>query len=314
MHVVWNISPRLATVALVALVALDVALVATALRSTEASGIDTSPVSTASASTDPGLTDPTASVSSSPSTPITAVGAPLQTMLVALDDQRAWRVGAGSCSGGGATLATTIDGGKTWAKGKADLRRIVRVRPTDNRAAFIVGANANCAATLKDTTDGGSTWTSGASAGGAWFRDPKNPVVVWAPGSARSQPCGRRSVLDLVVLTTGSARVLCGDGLVRSTTDNGSAWTDVGRVEGAVALAASTVTPAETYVARVGVPQCAGVQILRVRQRVATSCIKASIPRDPGQISMSLVKGGGWLSVGDATMRSTDGLVTWTVS
>jgi len=311
---VWHISPRVATAALVALVALDVALIATALKSTEASGIDTRPVSSAPASADPNHTDPTPSVSSSPTTATTAAGAPLQTMLVALDGQRAWRVGAGSCSLGGATLSRTVNGGKTWAKGNADLRRIVRVRPTDNRAAFIVGANSNCAAALKDTTDGGSTWTLGGAAGGAWFRDPKNPVVVWAPGSAESQPCGKIAVLDLAVLTTGSARVLCGDGLVRSTTDNGSAWTDVGRVDGAVALAVPTVTPAETYVARVGVPDCAGVQILRVRQRVATSCIEASIPKDPGQISMSLIKGGGWLSVGDTTMRSTDGLVTWTVS
>jgi len=311
---VWRISSRLTTVALVVLLALDVALVASALKSTKASGIDTRPVSSAPASAGPSSTDPTASVSSSPTTATTAAVAPLQTMLVALDGQRAWRVGAGSCSGGGATLSRTVNGGKTWAKGSVDLRRIVRVRPTDNKVAFIVGANSDCAAALKDTTDGGGTWTLGGSAGGAWFRDPKNPVVVWAPGSARSEPCGKRAVLDLAVLKTGSARVLCGDGLVRSTTDNGSAWTDVGRVEGAVALAVPTVTPAETYVARVGVPGCAGVQILRVRQRVATSCIEASIPRDPGQISMSLIKGGGWLSVGDTTMRSTDDLVTWTVS
>ena len=311
---VWHISSRLTTVALVVLLALDVALVASALKSTEARGIDTRPVSTAPVTTDSRSTGPTASVSSSPTAALTAVAAPLQTMLVALDDQRAWRVGAGTCSGGGATLAITVDGGKTWAKGKADLRRIVRVRPTDNRAAFIVGANSDCAAALKDTTDGGGTWTLGGSAGGAWFRDPKNPVVVWAPGSARSEPCGKRAVLDLAVLTTGSARVLCGDGLVRSTTDNGSAWTDVGRVDGAVALAVPTVTPAETYVARVGAPNCAGVQILRVRQKVATSCVQATIPKEPGQIAMSLVKGGGWLAVGNATMRSTDGLLTWKVS
>jgi hypothetical protein len=235
-------------------------------------------------------------------------------MLVAVDNQQAWRVGTGSCSAGGATLATTVDGGKTWAKGNANLRRIVRVRPTDNRAAFIIGADAPCAAELKNTGDSGGTWSASGSAARAWFRDPKNPLVVWGPGSVTSQPCGPRAVLDLAALTAGSAQVLCSDGLVRSTTVNGSVWTDVGKVDGAVALAVATVGPAQTYVARLGGPDCAGVQIWRVGQKTATSCVQASIPKDAGQIAMSLVKGGGWLAVGTTTMRSTDDLATWTTS
>jgi hypothetical protein len=236
-------------------------------------------------------------------------------MLVALDDQEAWRAGAGSCPSGGATLATTVDGGKTWAKSTTNARRIVRVKPEGNRAAFIVSAGASCAAELRNTSDSGGTWVSGGDVGRAWFRDPKDSLAVSAPGSATSRPCGRETVLDLAVLTAaGSARVLCADGLVRSTTDNGSVWTDSGRVEGAVALAVPPASPAETYVARLGAPECSGVQILRVRQRVATSCIKATVPMGPGQIALSLIKGGGWLSLGETTMRSTDDLVTWKVA
>jgi hypothetical protein len=235
-------------------------------------------------------------------------------MLVALDNQVAWRVGAGSCSAGGATLATTGDGGKTWAKGNANLRRIVRVRPTDNRAAFIIGADAPCAAELKNTSNGGGNWSPSGSVVPAWFRDPKNPLVVWGPGSVTSQPCGPRVVLDLAVLTGGSAQVLCADGLVRSTTVNGSVWTDVGKVDGAVALAVATVNPALTYVARLGAPDCPGVQIWRVGQKTATSCVQASIPKDAGQIAISVIKGGGWLAVGTTTMRSIDDLVTWRTS
>lgn len=306
----WHISSRIATVAIVGLVALDVALVATALKSTHASGVDSRPVSTVASSVAPG----TASASpSSPASPGDA-GVPLQTMLVALDDQRAWRVQAGSCSTGGASLTTTKDGGKTWAKDSAKLQRIVRVRPQDSRIAFIIGADTSCAAELKNTRDGGSTWSSGDSVNLAWFRDPKDSQVVRSPGSAKSVPCGTNAVLDLAVLTAGSARVLCADGVVRSTTNNGALWTDLGKVAGAVALAVPTVSQAETYVARVGAPDCAGVQVLRVRQMVATSCIQASIPAGQGQIAMSLVRGGGWLSVGSATMRSTDDLVTWKAS
>jgi hypothetical protein len=305
----WRVSSRIVNVALLALLALDVTLVGTALKSTHTTGIDTSPVSAAASSID----STSAPESSAPTVSSGAV-APLQTMLVALDSQRAWRVGAGSCSAGGATLGTTVDGGKTWVKGTTGVRRIVRVKPDDNRAAFIVGADATCAAELRNTGDGGATWTPGGDVGRAWFRDPKDPQVVRAPGSAVSRPCGRKTVLDLAVLTAaGSARVLCANGLVRSTTDNGSVWTDAGSVDGAVALAVPATSPGETYVARLGAPKCAGVQILRVRQQVATSCIQASVPTEPGQIAMSLVRGGGWLALGDTTMRSTDNLASWKV-
>ncbi len=312
---VWHISSRVAAAALVALVALDVTLVAAALRSTHTAGIDTSPVSEPSVSIDLSSIAP-ATASPSPSVPssVTAAGAPLQTMLVALDNRQAWRVGAGSCSVGGATLATTVDGGKTWAKVNPNLGRIVRVRPTDNRAAFVVGADANCTTEVKDTSDGGGTWSVGDYVAQTWFRDPKNPLVVRAPGSAMSSPCGKRAVLDLAVLLAGSAQVLCADGLVRSTTDNGSLWSDVGKVDGAVALAVGTVNPAGSYVARLSASGCSGVQIVRVGQRAATSCIQASIPKDPGQIALSLIKGGGWLVVGNTTMRSVDNLVTWRAS
>jgi hypothetical protein len=294
----WQVTPRLVNRALVALVALDIALVGTALRSTRSAEIDTSPVSPSAAS----------------SAGATAVDrAPLQTMIMALDNQRAWRVVAGSCAGGGAALATTADGGKTWTKGSATLRRIVRVRPSDNRTAFVIGANSTCAAELRGTVDGGGTWTSAGTAG-TWFRDPKTSTVVQAPRAAASQPCGKSAVLDLAVLATDSARVLCADGLVRSTVNDGVLWADVARVDGAVALAVPAVRPAESYVARLGAPGCAGVQILRVQPRVAASCVETPIPEVPGQIAMSLVEGGGWLAVGTTTMRSTDDLATWAVS
>ncbi|MEP7192688.1 MAG: hypothetical protein ABI903_07465 [Actinomycetota bacterium] len=308
----WRPSSRIANVALLGLLALDVALVGSALKSTHTSGIDTSPVSTAAASVS------SAGASGSTSLPTSLSGsanAPLETMLVALDDQQAWRVAAGSCSDGGATLGTTVDGGKTWAKVSTNLKRIVRVKPDNNRAAFIVGADASCAALLMSTSNGGDTWAKGGGLGRAWFRDPQDSLVVRAPGSASSRPCGKETVLDLAVLTAaGSARVLCADGLVRSTTDNGSVWTDAGKVDGAVALAVPSAGQAETYVARLGAPECAGVQILRVRQLLETSCIQRSVPVGPGQIAMSLVKGGGWLALGDTTMRSTDDLVTWQVA
>jgi photosystem II stability/assembly factor-like uncharacterized protein len=293
------------------LAVLDVALVGTALKSTSTSPVEADPTSAAAPA--PVSNAPSPSATAGAGKAIDARG-PLQTMLVARDSQRAWRVGAGSCTAGGGTVLSTVDGGKSWTKGETKLRRIVRVQPADNGAAFVIGANSSCAAELKDTTDGGVTWAGGGNVGRAWFRDPGNPMVLQAPGPTTSKPCGRRPVLDLAVLATGAARVLCGDGVIRSTTQGGSAWTVVGTVGGAVALAVPALSSTQTYVARLGDPSCAGVQIMRVRRRVALSCIRTSIPMGAGQIALSVTDGGGWLAVGKMTMRSTDGLLTWKVS
>ena len=233
---------------------------------------------------------------------------------MAVDNKAAWRISVGSCAAGGAKVAITTDGGTTWAPVKTSLRTIVRVRPTDGQTAFVVGADTSCAAELKTTSDAGATWNSDSAVGSAWFRDPKNPKAVQSPGPASSTPCGQRAVLDLAVISVGSARVLCADGLVRSTTDTGSSWTDSGKASGAVALAVSPTTPTQTYVAILDAPGCAGVQVRQVARSTKSSCVSTALPKDPGQIALSLVAGGGWLSIGDATMRSTDKLVTWSAS
>lgn len=152
---------------------------------------------------------------------------------MAINDKQAWRINVGWCAKGGAKVATTTDGGATWAQAKTALNTIVRVRPTDGRTAFVIGADTTCAAELQNTSDAGATWSSGSAVGSAWYRDPKNPLVLRAPGPATSQPCGKREVLDLAVISIGSARVLCADGQVRSTTDTGSSWTSSGKVSGA---------------------------------------------------------------------------------
>lgn len=317
-----TVSSRVATAGLVGLVALDVVLVGMALRSTASTVSDTDPVSSASIDSSGATESPSAKPSATTSTaPVTATAtgtvapaAPLRTMLAALDNQRAWRVSVGTCAEGGAKLVTTTDGGTTWTDAKAPLPMIVRVRPTDVQAAFVIGAGSSCAAEFQSTSDGGGTWASGSAVGSAWFRDPEDPRVVRAPGPATSQPCGARAVLDLAVLSTTAARVLCADGLLRSTADTASSWADSGNASGAVALAVRLASPAQTHVALVDAPGCAGVQIRRVDLSEATSCISVAVPKDGGQIALSLVDGGGWLAVGDTTMRSTDGLVTWSAS
>lgn len=315
-----NISPRVSTAGLVVLAALTTAMVGLALRSSNSTppSSTSAPFNTTATSAGPSSTpsrtpSPTPSTTA-PSTAITPSVAPLQTILVAINDKQAWRINVGSCAKGGAKVATTTDGGATWAQAKTPLNTIVRVRPTDGHTAFVIGADTTCAAELKNTSDAGATWSSGGAVGSAWFRDPQNPLVVRAPGPANSAPCGKQEVLDLAVLSTGSARVLCADGQVRSTTDTGASWTSAGKVSGAVALAVSAAAPGRTYVAVLDAPGCAGVQVRPVDKSAPTSCVSTAVPKTPGQIALSLVAGSGWLSVGDRTMRSTDKLATWSTS
>jgi hypothetical protein len=235
-------------------------------------------------------------------------------MLVGVDLQRAWRVVTGSCASGGATVAATTNGGKTWSTTQTPLRTIVRVRAGDNKAAFIIGANTSCEPQRHNTTDAGATWGAATSAASAWFRKPNDYAVVASPGPSMSKPCDNRAVVDLAVLSTDSAQVLCADGQVRSTTNKASTWSDSGKAIGAVALAVRSADPGKTYVALLGAPNCAGVQVRQVGQADDASCIVTPLPEGGGQIALSLVKDGGWLAVGSKTMRSTDGLVSWTAS
>ena len=222
-----NSAQRVSTAGLVGLVVITTVLVGWALKSNGTTP-PSPPAASSNSAADSVSPSSTPSLTPTPTPTATATGAattspsPLQTILVALDNKAAWRISVGSCANGGAKVAITTDGGTTWADAKTPLRTVVRVRPTDAHAAFVVGADTSFAAVLKTTSDAGTPWCSDSSVGNAWFRDPKKPAVVHSPGPASSTPCGQRAVLDLAVISVGSARVLCADGLVRSTTDTGS--------------------------------------------------------------------------------------------
>lgn len=315
----WHVSPRLAIGVLVGVVALDVTLVLTAMRPVSQSVGVPNALPRSDSSSAP-VRSPVPSPSGSGTAPESAnqeakpARRPLVVMLMASDTQRAWRVESGSCSRGGATLTSTVNGGRSWVESGASLARIMRVQQTDGEAAFVVGADSGCTAAVKETADSGLTWVDGGDVSRAWFRDPAESAVVWAPGPVPSRPCGRHPVLDLVVLAAESARVLCSDGLVRSTTRHGTVWTDVATVDGAVAMATPVADPEQTFVARVGVSGCPGIQVISVLPGARPSCVEVAVPQDAGRVALSLVPGGGWLAVGAATMRSTDDLLSWQAS
>ena len=209
-----HISSRVSTAGLVALVALNVVAVGWALRSNDTTAASPPPTSVGSPSAS---VRPSSTSSAKPSPPATgtattAPAAPLQTILVAINDKAAWRINVGTCAKGGAKVATTTDGGTTWADAKAPLGTIVRVRPTDGQAAFVVGAGSTCVAELKDTSDGGATWTSGSAVGSAWFRDPNVYLIERTRKckSCRSNPdiCSALSVILRQVVDKCSSKTI----------------------------------------------------------------------------------------------------------
>lgn len=315
-----RLSPRVATGAIAAMAVVDVVLVGIALRSTAAAPtVDDSGATSVVATSSPSSTEsstPTTATSAAPSASSTlSVGpAPLQVEVVGVSTSVAWRIGVGSCDKGGASLTVTTDGGKSWKATTAPLRTIVRAKATTSQSAFVIGAGSGCTPQYASTGDGGGSWSAPGLLSRAWYRDPARPTVLRAPGPSTSAPCGRADIIDLAVVSFSRARVLCAGGSVRSTTDTGASWSDSGRVRGAVALSVPSATPSTTYVAVLGAAGCVGVQIQRVGQTGATSCAASATPDQAGQVALSVVDGGGWLTLGTRTLRSTDRLATWSAT
>lgn len=318
-----RIPARVATAALAAFAVFDIVLVAVALRSSTstpaAAGSDVTATSSLSPTTSPSpspspspkaTTTPTATPSS-PAQP--TAPRPLRVEVMGVSTSVAWRIGVGSCDKGGASVSVTGDGGKTWQPATAPLSTILRLKAVNTASAFVIGAESACAPTYASTGNGGATWSTGGPLDRAWYRDPAKPAVVHAPGPATSTPCGRSDVLDLAVVSYSQARVLCAGGTVRSTADAGASWSSAGTVRGAVALAVPPATPSRTYLAVLGQAGCGGVVIERLGGQ-ATSCAPAPATPAPGTVALAVVDGGGWLTVGERTLRSTDSLSTWTAT
>ena len=189
---------------------------------------------------------------------------------------------------------------------------MVRLRATGTSSAFAIGGTHACDAEIRSTSNGGSTWAAGAGLAGSWYRDLAQPAGLHRPHAGRVQPCGADgTVVDLMAISSAQARVLCGDGAVRSSSDTGATWTAAGSAPGAVAAAA---TSKETWLA---VPSagddCIGISLVRASKPAdPVGCAAVSLDGvPPGDVALSVSGSAGWLLVGDSTYRSTDALRTW---
>lgn len=309
-----------ATVGLVALVIVDVALVFAALRISSRS-VDPGPT-TPVTQTDAPTPSATSSTSTAPTTPPTtssttttaaAASVPLTSLVAAVDGSVAWRANVGACTGGGGAVELSTDGGKTWRTRTPPYAVVTRIIPTDATKASVVGADSACDMGVRSTTDGGGTWPGTGSLADTLARDAKDNTKVRAPGGRTVAPCGTVPVVDLARNSPTGAQTLCADGRLRSSTDDGATWSDAGNVPSALALDSRLVGSAVTsFVART-VAGCEGVRLSTVVDGKVSDLGCAAVGSfEAGKVALSApTPQTGWLVVGTTTWRSSDGLKTW---
>ncbi len=296
---------RLALVGLLVLLVVDAALVALAYRPDAVGAAPAAPA--------PRSTPVTSTPTPSPTPETRPV--PLRQVVVALDDSRAWRAVLGTCDKGGAAIEVTGDGGRTWGTRVVPAKALGRVQPVSADRAFVIGADASCTAGEFITDDGARTWNGPRALQGGWSRTPGGATgTAVTPERPTARPCGPGTLVDLSRVSGTSARALCGDGSVTTSSDGGATWTRLAQVGSAMALSVREEKgSARAYVARVA-DGCEGVELARVTGKSATSvaCVVVPDGLPEGRVSISVVDAAGWLAVGDTVWRSGADLRTWT--
>ena len=306
---------RMATAGLVAFLAVDVALVALALRSGQNTSQSLPPVSTTR--TAPLTTSPPASATKSPTQGTTqapaAKAVPVTRLVSALDAATAWRATTGTCDTGGATVEVTADGGQTWTKRRSPARALARVQALDETRAFVIGAGGDCVVKQYASRDAGATWQAPTVVVGGWARRLDQPTQVLTPKEPAATPCGKAVVLDLSRTSAEQAESLCADGSVVVTEDGGTTWSDSGDAPGAVALSNLLVNDSLTTYAVRMVGACKGVQLVKVvkgSNAEVIACVPVASP-ERGTVGLSVTERAAWIVAGNQTWTSQRDLTSW---
>ena len=243
-----------ATLGLVVLVIVDIALVFAALRITGRSSAAETPsgdATSAPASSADRLTEhgshhsPRRRRRQRPRR-TNVPGVPLTVVLSAVDGSLAWRATVGSCGSGGAAVQITTDGGKTWRNRTSPYAVVTRIQATDATKGFVVGAAQRVLdGRAHDHRRGRDLARDRRSDRhpGPRCQGPDEGATLRGRTVA---PAGRRPVVDLARNSERGAQVLCADGTIHSSTDDGATWPETGKVTSGLALdsklVGSTVT------------------------------------------------------------------------
>jgi hypothetical protein len=296
--------------AVIAFVVVDVLLISWALGSrtpaTSATTPGPIPFFTAHASATP---TPTATAAT--------VAVPPTRILSALDGTTAWRATTGECPAP-ATPEVTTNAGDTWsmtdATAEVQITALQSLTVVSDSLIQLVGLSADdCAPQFARSFVAGEDYSlAPILLVDQWYIDPADRAVVQTPSGSMDAPCD--SVVALAFRTDTQAGVLCSDTRVFTTQNGGDTWGDSVTIRGAVNLA---VTEMGYVIATVGLPECAGVQLIALSvdppTATPTGCLPVDEPAETmqGRVAVSEAAGTLWVWAGDSVMRSIDLGTSW---
>lgn len=273
--------------------------------------------------TRPARAIPTFTPSQPTTTPTAATAAtvamPSTRLLSALDADTAWRAAAGECPAASAAPEITTDAGGTWkmtdATADAQVTALQSLRVVSESQVEAVGlAAADCSPQFVRSFVSGDDYSSSPDLlDDQWYVSPRDRSVVQTPNGEVAAPCG--TVVALAQRDDDiSAAIICADTQVFTTADSGETWSPPLRIAGVVNLA---VTQMGYVIATVGLPECAGVQLIALSANPTTApptgCLQVDLPAETMQGNVAISEGAGviWVWVGDLTRRSSDQGTSW---
>ena len=263
---------------------------------------------------------PTPTDGPSPTAGIITAAVPSNRVLSALDDGTAWRAGTGTCPDTAASPERSTDGGATWvptdATGTAEVLAPQTLWVLDRMTVELVALDeVDCTPQfVKTFVDGADYARYPAQLATSWYVDPADRSAVHTPAGKMAAPCAAVVSLAAASASAGSAALLCADQTVFLTTDSGKGWSQSVRVIGAVNLG---VTQMGYVIAAVGLPECAGVQLIALSVNpttvTPTGCLPVDEPAETMQGNVAVAEAAGtlWVWAGDSVMRSIDQGTSW---
>ena len=302
----------MATIAIIVLVVIDVALVAWALSPRdpgEAGDARVAVEQPPTPSPDPAEPAPSEEPAPVPEQAEPQPGVPLQRIIDASSSDDAWRVETGSCPDGGGSVERTTDGGESWEAAEIDQDAFVRLKDSGGATAWVVAVEGeDCEPVFVGTTTGGQEWgVLPGSLAAAWYVEPGDGAAVHSPEGVQAGPCDA-DVVDLAPVTSEDAGLLCPDGRVFTTDDGAVSWGERVVVPGAVAL---TDADGGYLAAALGAEGCDGVQVVTAGEGSAEALGCAAGPGEAGQVALSAFGETVWLWAGADVRVSGDGGRTW---
>jgi hypothetical protein len=259
-----------------------------------------------------------ASTTPTPTAAPPAVAVPSTRILSGLDGATAWRATTGECPAVSAKPEVTRDSGATWeetdATAEVEISALQSLAVVSDSQIELVGLSSeDCAPQFARSFVAGDDYSlAPALLDDQWYVDPANRAAVETPSGAVDAPC--EAVVALAPRTSAESAVLCSDTQVFSTDDAGNTWSNSVTISGAVNLA---VTEMGYVIATVGLPECAGVQLIALSVNPTTATPTGCLPVDEpaetmqGNVAISEADGTLWVWAGDSVMRSIDQGTSW---